>query len=67
MNLESGERLLQGTNAVMDVLKNQYVSIRIKNQSYCGKPAIALYLRDRTHKMTEKLYRMKVQEKEQSQ
>ena len=67
MNLESGEILIQGTDAVIDVFKNQYVSIRIKNQSYCGKPAIALYLRDRTPKMTEKLYRMKVHEKEQSQ
>ena len=47
------------TNNVID---NQYVSIRIKNQSYCGKPAIALYIRDRTQKIEEKLLRMKIQE-----
>ena len=55
------------SNVVIDVLENQYVSIRIKTQSYCGKPAIALYIRDYTKKIQEKLFRMKVQEKKQIQ
>ena len=42
-------------------------TIRIKNQSYCSKPAIALYIRDYTKKIQEKLFRMKVQEKKQIQ
>ena len=40
--------------------------MRIERQAYIGKPALALYISDRTNKMHEKLSNMVQREEEQS-
>ena len=35
-----------------------FVSLRIKHQYYCGKRAIVFYIRDRTKKVRERIFRM---------
>ena len=39
-------------------LKNRFLTIKIKEQLYLGKPATAIYINDYSKKMSEKLYRM---------
>lgn len=46
--------------------KYQYFAMRIERQAYIGKPALALYISDRTNKMHEKLSNMVQREEEQS-
>ena len=37
---------------------DRFISIRVKQQTYMGLPAIALYLHDVTAKMRDKLLRL---------
>ena len=46
----------------IEQLKNNFVSMQVKRQLYRGRPALALYIRDKTKRVREKLYRMKRQE-----
>ena len=46
----------------IEQLKNNFVSMQVKRQLYRGRPALALYIRDKTKRVREKLYRMIRQE-----
>ena len=44
-----------------DVVENhdgEYFELTVKRQTYIGRPAVAVYVRNRTKKIKEKLFRM---------
>ena len=57
-------------NSIQDLIdshSSDYFQLRLKRQTYIGRPAIALYIRNRTKKVKEKLYQMKRAEEMQTQ
>ena len=57
---------VQQSASILNQLEDQYVSLRIKRLIYLGRSAIAIYIRNRTKKVREKLYMMQLKEEEQS-
>jgi len=46
----------------LDELENRFFAIKVKKQTYMGKPAIAIYLSDTTKKIRAKILKMQRQE-----
>ena len=46
---------------------HSFVSMQVKKLVYLGKPAVAVYIRDKTKRVREKLLRMKAQEDMQTE
>ena len=51
-------------NLLNEHKKYQYFAMRIEKQAYIGKPALALYISDRTNKVHEKLSNLVKREEE---
>ena len=47
--------------------KVEYYKVRVKAQTYIGRPAVAVYVQNRTKKVKEKLYNLLRREEVQSQ
>lgn len=43
---------------VFEELENRFFAIKVKQQNYFGKPAIAVYMNDTTKKMKAKILQM---------
>ena len=48
---------MSGSRSISTVLcSTKYFKMRVKKLNYCGEPAVALFMLDRTEKVREKIY-----------